>query len=87
MPLTAVTIFCQCCRQAELGNTVANDYKTVQRGDEIHAILQHSGISSASLSRFEEVAATMYRLEWSLARRAAVDAKDGSLPARVRMGD
>ena len=71
--------------RANLGSRVADDYKRKDRGDDIHAILLHSGMLSAKLDRFEEVSLRMRRLEWSLLKRdvadAATDLPPSSMPA------
>jgi hypothetical protein len=53
---------------------VADDYKRKDRGDDINAILHHSGLLSARLDRFEEVSLRMRQLEWSLLKRDVADA-------------
>ena len=66
---------------------MANNYKKHEPGDDIYAILHHSGMLSDRLDRFEEVSSRMWQLEWSLMKRAAADAAVCASPSAVPAGE
>ena len=48
-----------------------NDFHKQNAGDDIRAILRHSGMLSNHLDEFEEASSRMWQLEWKLIRREA----------------
>lgn len=50
---------------------MTNDKKRFDSGDDIRAILHHSGVASTRLERFEKVSSQMWNLEWKMLKRAA----------------
>jgi hypothetical protein len=73
--------------RVNLGSQVAGDYKRTDRGDDIHAILLHSGMLSAKLDRFEEMSLKMRQLEWSLLKRDVADAAANVPPSSLPAAD
>jgi hypothetical protein len=70
-----------------LGIKVAEQNRERVTGDEINAILHHSGMFSPQLDRFEELSSRMWQLEWKLMKRAAADATERAGQATAHSGD
>jgi hypothetical protein len=68
------------------GKKVPNKSKKLYR-DDVPTVLQHAGMLSPCLSRFEEASSQMWELEWKLMRRAAADAQLSNPGLRNPGGD
>jgi hypothetical protein len=86
---------CSCGRNIEsaifssmsLGQQLTDDLKRQQSGDNLRAILHHSGVLSSPLDRFEEASSKMWQLEWKLLKRDAAHEAAGIAHVSYPAGD